>query len=232
MATILNIDTSTKVCSVALTAEGSVIFNREDYEGRNHASLLSGYVADALSAMKEKELSLDAIAVGIGPGSYTGLRIGLSEAKGLAYALNVPLIGVNTLQTIAVTVMFSDFFDENVLFAPMIDARRMEVFTAVYDMALAPLMDPRPLILDQDSYREFLDAGHVIFCGDGSDKAREVIKHPNANFITEIYPLAQNMMALSEKAFRQSDFLDLAYSVPLYLKDFQTTVSKKNILGR
>ncbi len=232
MATILNIDTSTKVCSVALTAEGTVIFNREDYEGRNHASLLSGYVADALAAMKEKELTLDAIAVGIGPGSYTGLRIGLSEAKGLAYALKVPLIGVNTLQTIAVTVMFSDFFDEKVVFAPMIDARRMEVFTAVYDMALTPLMEPHSLILDSDSYREFLDAGHVIFCGDGSDKARDVIKHPNANFITEIYPLAQNMMALSEKAFRQGDFLDLAYSVPLYLKDFQTTVSKKNVLGR
>jgi tRNA threonylcarbamoyladenosine biosynthesis protein TsaB len=226
MATILNIDTSTQVCSVALTAEGTVVFNREDYQGRNHAALLSGYIDDALKTMKEKELTLDAIAVGIGPGSYTGLRIGLSEAKGLAYALGVPLIGVNTLETLAVTVMFSDFFGENVRFAPMIDARRMEVFTAVYDMALNHVMEPQPLILDGDSYHDILEQGPVIFCGDGSEKSRAVITHPNANFITEIYPLAQNMMALSERAFRRGEFLDLAYSVPLYLKEFQTTKPK------
>lgn len=230
MATILNIDTSTRVCSVALTSEGSVVFSREDYQGRNHAALLSDYIKSALDAMKEKELTLDAVAVGIGPGSYTGLRIGLSEAKGLAYALQVPLIGVNTLETIAVTVMFSDFFAENVRFAPMIDARRMEVFTAVYDMALKPLLSPRPLILDADSYSEFLADGPVIFCGDGSDKSRELLSaSPNANFITEIYPLAQNMLALSERAYRNGDFLDLAYSVPLYLKEFQATQPKSRL---
>lgn len=230
MATILNIDTSTCVCSVALTSEGSVVFSREDYQGRNHAALLSDYVKSALDAMKEKELTLDAVAVGIGPGSYTGLRIGLSEAKGLAYALQVPLIGVNTLETIAVTVMFSDFFAENVRFAPMIDARRMEVFTAVYDMALKPLLSPRPLILDADSYSEFLADGPVIFCGDGSEKSRELLSSsPNANFITEIYPLAQNMLALSERAYRNGDFLDLAYSVPMYLKEFQATQPKSRL---
>lgn len=230
MATILNIDTSTRVCSVALTSEGSVVFSREDYQGRNHAALLSDYVKSALDAMKEKELTLDAVAVGIGPGSYTGLRIGLSEAKGLAYALQVPLIGINTLETIAVTVMFSDFFAENVRFAPMIDARRMEVFTAVYDMALKPLLSPRPLILDADSYSEFLADGPVIFCGDGSEKSRELLSSsPNANFITEIYPLAQNMLALSERAYRNGDFLDLAYSVPMYLKEFQATQPKSRL---
>lgn len=230
MATILNIDTSTRVCSVALTSEGSVVFSREDYQGRNHAALLSDYIKSALDAMKEKELTLDAVAVGVGPGSYTGLRIGLSEAKGLAYALQVPLIGVNTLETIAVTVMFSDFFAENVRFAPMIDARRMEVFTAVYDMALKPLLSPRPLILDADSYSEFLADGPVIFCGDGSEKSRELLSaSPNANFITEIYPLAQNMLALSERAYRDGDFLDLAYSVPMYLKEFQATQPKSRL---
>lgn len=228
MATILNIETSTTVCSVALTMDGNVIDRREDYQGRNHASLLSGYIEDMLAAAKKHELKLDAIAVSVGPGSYTGLRIGLSEAKGLAYAMKLPLIGVDTLQVMTVAVMFSDFFDEDVLFAPMIDARRMEVYTAVHDFALENVMSPRPLILDENSYREQLDRGPVIFFGDGSEKARKVLEqHPNANFITEIHPVAANMMALSEKAYRNSDFLDLAYSVPAYLKDFQAIKPKK-----
>lgn len=228
MATILNIETSTSVCSVALTMDGNVIDRREDYQGRNHASLLSGYIEDMLGAAKKHELRLDAIAVSMGPGSYTGLRIGLSEAKGLAYALNIPLIGVDTLQTMTVAVMFSDFFDENVLFAPMIDARRMEVYTAVHNFALENVMAPQPLILDEDSYREQLDRGPVIFFGDGSEKARPLLeKHPNANFITEIHPLAANMMALAERSFHRGEFLDLAYSVPNYLKDFQAIKPKK-----
>lgn len=228
MATILNIDTSTSVCSVALTMDGNVIDRREDYNGRNHASLLSGYIEDMLAAAKKHEVALDAIAVSMGPSSYTGLRIGLSEAKGLAYAMNLPLIGVDTLQTMTVAVMFSDFFDENVLFAPMIDARRMEVYTAVHDFALENVLSPRPLILDEDSYREQLDCGPVIFFGDGSDKARPLLeKHPNANFITEIHPVAANMMALSERAYHKSEFIDLAYSVPNYLKDFQAIKPKK-----
>lgn len=228
MATILNIETSTSVCSVALTMDGNVIDRREDYQGRNHASLLSGYIEDMLGAAKKHELKLDAIAVSMGPGSYTGLRIGLSEAKGLAYALNIPLIGVDTLQAMTVAVMFSDFFDENVLFAPMIDARRMEVYTAVHNFALENVMAPQPLILDEDSYREQLDRGPVIFFGDGSEKARPLLeKHPNANFITEIHPIAANMMALAERSFHRGEFLDLAYSVPNYLKDFQAIKPKK-----
>ncbi len=229
MAVILNIETSTNVCSVALTYDGYVIGQREDYQGRNHAALLSGYIQAMLDVAKEKELKLDAIAVSIGPGSYTGLRIGLSEAKGLAYALGIPLIGIDTLQTMTATVMFSDFFDENVVFAPMIDARRMEVFTAVHDYAMNNVMSPRPMILDESSYASYLDRGPVIFFGNGSDKAREIIKHPNANFITEIHPLACNMIALSEKAYRESNFLDLAYSVPAYLKEFQATVPRNRI---
>ena len=216
------------MCSVALTMDGNVIDRREDYQGRNHASLLSGYIEDMLGAAKKHELRLDAIAVSMGPGSYTGLRIGLSEAKGLAYALNIPLIGVDTLQAMTVAVMFSDFFDENVLFAPMIDARRMEVYTAVHNFALENVMAPQPLILDEDSYREQLDRGPVIFFGDGSEKARPLLeKHPNANFITEIHPLAANMMALAERSFHRGEFLDLAYSVPNYLKDFQAIKPKK-----
>ena len=227
MAAILNIETSTDVCSVALTYDGQVVTQREDYRGHNHATLLSGYIKDCIEEAKSKNLKLDAVAVSIGPGSYTGLRIGLSEAKGLAYALDIPLIGVDTLAIMAVTVMFSDFFDSDVMFAPMIDARRMEVYTAVYNYALETLLAPTPLILDENSYDKYLDRGPVIFFGNGSDKARPLLeKHKNANFITEIHPLAANMTALSERAYRNRDFLDLAYSTPRYLKEFQATKPK------
>lgn len=227
MAAILNIETSTDVCSVALTYDGQVVTQREDYRGHNHATLLSGYIKDCIEEAKSKNLKLDAVAVSIGPGSYTGLRIGLSEAKGLAYALDIPLIGVDTLAIMAVTVMFSDFFDSDVMFAPMIDARRMEVYTAVYNYALETLLAPTPLILDENSYDKYLDRGPVIFFGNGSDKARPLLeKHKNANFITEIHPLAANMTALSERAYRNCDFLDLAYSTPRYLKEFQATKPK------
>ncbi|MCM1081513.1 MAG: tRNA (adenosine(37)-N6)-threonylcarbamoyltransferase complex dimerization subunit type 1 TsaB [Muribaculum sp.] len=230
MATILNIDTSTSVCSVALCHDGNCVLHREDYQGRNHATVLSLYIKDALDAAKDNELSIDAIAVDLGPGSYTGLRIGLSEAKGLAYALKVPLIGVNTLLTLTVGVMFSDFFEPEVMFAPMIDARRMEVFTAVYDYALNPLLTPQPKIIESDSYNEFLERGPVIFFGDGAEKTRQILStHPNANFITEIYPIAMNMMALSEKAYLRNEFIDLAYSVPEYLKEFQATTPKAKL---
>lgn len=227
MAAILNIETSTDVCSVALTYDGQVVTQREDYRGHNHATLLSGYIKDCIEEAKSKNLKLDAVAVSIGPGSYTGLRIGLSEAKGLAYALDIPLIGVDTLAIMAVTVMFSDFFDSDVMFAPMIDARRMEVYTAVYNYALETLLAPTPLILDENSYDKYLDRGPVIFFGNGSDKARPLLeKHKNANFITEIHPLAANLTALSERAYRNRDFLDLAYSTPRYLKEFQATKPK------
>lgn len=225
MATILNIETSTSVCSVALTSEGAILQHAEDFQERNHAVVLSGFIKEALDHLRRHEMALDAVAVSIGPGSYTGLRIGLSEAKGLAYALGIPLIGVPTLELMSVGVMFSrDDLPEGCLFAPMIDARRMEVYTAVYDLALQPLMEPSPLVLDADSYGRFLDSAPLAFFGDGSDKARDLLgSHPGAVFIPDVNPLAVDMVALSERAFRNGDFLDLAYSTPLYLKDFQAT---------
>lgn len=224
MALILSIETSTSVCSAALSAEGMILAHRECFEGRNHATLLSGYIKHCLDYVREHEMKLDAVAVSIGPGSYTGLRIGLSEAKGLAYALEIPLIGVDTLQLLAVAAMFSsDCLPDGAVYAPMIDARRMEVFTAVYDMALQPLMQPQPLILTSDSYKDWLDRGPVLFIGDGSAKARGVLQGSNAVFLPDIRPLAVDMMPLAEKAYSEKRFLDLAYSVPAYLKEFQAT---------
>ncbi len=227
MPTILNIETSTEVCSVALTSEGAVLEHYEEFKERNHAVLLSDFIKGCLDHLRRHEMKLDAVAVSMGPGSYTGLRIGLSEAKGLAYALDVPLIGVDTLQLMAVSVMFNQMSENpDIMFTPMIDARRMEVYTGVYNLALEALEVPHPLILDVNSYKEWLDRGEVLFFGNGSEKARTVITHPNARFIPDVSPLAVDMLALSDKAFRENNFLSLAYSVPTYLKEFQATRPK------
>lgn len=226
MAVILNIETSTEVCSAALTAEGMVLCHNEDFQGRNHAALLSGFVKRCLDHAREHEMKLDAVAVSLGPGSYTGLRIGLSEAKGLAYALDIPLIGVSTLQLLAVHAMFNADLDPDVLLAPMIDARRMEVYTAVYDFALQEIMKPEPLILDENSYSDELARAKVAFFGNGSEKARKVITSPDAIFIPDVVPLASDMIALAERSYARREFIDLAYSTPEYLKDFQAIKPK------
>lgn len=225
--TILNIETSTNVCSVAVTYDGMVLCHREDFAGHNHATLLSGFIKDCLDHIAAHEMKLDAVAVSIGPGSYTGLRIGLSEAKGLCYALGIPLIGIDTLKTMAVEVMFTHDIDGDELFVPMIDARRMEVYTAVYDMVLETLVAPTPLILTPEAFDTYLADRKLLIFGNGSDKARDVITSPNAIFVKDIHPLASNMLPLAEQAFTSKQFLDLAYSVPLYLKEFQATKPKK-----
>lgn len=230
MAVILNIDTSTTVCSAALSAEGMILTHYEDFKGRNHAAMLSGMIKGCLERLEELELKLDAVAVSMGPGSYTGLRIGLSEAKGLAYGLSIPLIGIDTLKIMAVDVMFSRDLDPDAILVPMIDARRMEVYTAAYDIALQPLMQPQALIIDDTSYGGVLAHGRpVLFFGDGSSKAKDVITAPNAEFIDDICPLATSMIALSESAYGRREFIDTAYSVPAYLKEFQATRPKSRI---
>lgn len=232
MAVILNIETSTKVCSAAVTAEGMIMRHFEDYEGRNHAALLSDFIKGCLDFLAEKELKLDAVAVSMGPGSYTGLRIGLSEAKGLCYALDIPLIGVNTLELMATRVMFStDSVDPDSILVPMIDARRMEVYTAAYDFGLAELIKPQPLILDENAYADILASGRpVLFFGDGMEKSKAVIKADNAVFVEGVDPLAVDMIALAERNFARREFLNTAYSVPLYLKDFQATKPRNRVL--
>ena len=233
MATILNIETSTEVCSVALTSEGQVLDHRENYEGQTHATLLSQYVKEMLDYSRSREMKIDAIAVSIGPGSYTGLRIGLSEAKGLAFGLNVPLIGVNTLQLLTVSTMFNHFIEEDkVLYIPMIDARRMEVYTAAYNTALEPILDPQAMILDEHSFEHLLGQGYeLVLMGNGSDKARQVLSRSGISFVEGVKPVAVDMMALAEKAYREQNFIDVAYSTPLYLKEFQATKPRNPILN-
>lgn len=231
MAIILNIETSDRVCSVALTAESTVLKHYEDFHARNHAAVLSDFIKMCLDHLADHEMRLDAVSVSMGPGSYTGLRIGLSEAKGLAYSLEIPLIGVDTLKLLATSVIFSDIeIPEDAIFVPMVDARRMEVYTGAYDLRLEALMPPQALILDENSYAELRASGRPIFYfGSGSAKAEPLLSGENATFLSDIEPLAVDMLALSDMAYMQRDFLDLAYSVPTYLKDFQATKPKKLI---
>ena len=230
MANILNIETSTEVCSVALTSDGMVLEHREDYEGRNHALLLSGFIEEMMQYATPRGIKIDAVAVSIGPGSYTGLRIGLSEAKGLCFGRDVPLIGIDTLKILVVATMFGNYIDENSYYVPMIDARRMEVFAGVYDSALQEVMPARPVILTPDSFSEYLGQGRkLVFVGNGAEKAANLIKHPDVVYIPGVKPAAVDMLALSEMAFRKGDFIDIAYSTPNYLKEFQATTPKKKI---
>ena len=230
MATILHIETSTDVCSVALTTESQVLDHRENYEGQTHATLLSQYVKEMLDYARSRDLKLDAIAVSIAPGSYTGLRIGLSEAKGLAFGLQLPLIGVNTLQLLSVSTMFNHFIDvdgDKLLYVPMIDARRMEVYTAAYTPALNAVLEPQAMILDEHSFETLIEQGYqLVLMGNGSDKAHQVLSRDGVRFIEGIKPVAVDMLALAEKAYREKNFIDVAYSTPLYLKEFQATKPK------
>ncbi|MCD7710847.1 MAG: tRNA (adenosine(37)-N6)-threonylcarbamoyltransferase complex dimerization subunit type 1 TsaB [Porphyromonadaceae bacterium] len=231
MPVILNIETSTEVCSVALTCDGQVVFNRENYKGLSHASSLGGYVQEALEAAKESHLTLDAVAVSRGPGSYTGLRIGVSEAKGLCFGLDVPLIAVDTLAVMACAVMFKKTIDEEALLCPMIDARRMEVYSAVYDRALQAVKPVSAEIITETSYADILQEKSVLFFGNGAEKCRPVITHANAHFIDDIHPLAADMLALSERSFRNATFEDVAYFEPFYLKEFIATKPKNKVLS-
>ena len=233
MAVILNIETSGSVCSAALTAEGTVIAPREDFNGRNHATMLSGFIKHCLDHAAEHEIKLDAVAVSMGPGSYTGLRIGLSEAKGLAYSLDIPLIGVDTLQLLATRVMFSsDEISPDTIFIPMIDARRMEVYTAAYDFGLQEMMKPQAHILDDNSYDELRLSGRpLLYFGSGAEKAQQVFAGcHNATYVPGVDAVAVDMIALSEMAFARRQFVDTAYSTPSYIKDFQATTPKNKVL--
>ena len=232
MACLLTIETSTKICSLALSLNGAVVFKRINKEGSSHASQLGAFANEAIIYARENNLKVDAVAVSSGPGSYTGLRIGVSEAKGLCYGLGIPLIAISSLKVLANAFLMnntSDFTFHDRL-CPMIDARRMEVYTALYDETLNEIQPVQAKIIDEDSYRESLEKSRILFFGDGADKCRNVIKTKNAIFVDDICPDAEAMIALAEKAYRKKEFVDVAYFEPFYLKEFQATVAKNKVL--
>ncbi len=227
MSCILHIETSTEVCSVALSQDSSCIFTQES-EGRyEHGECLGTYVDQALSYADSHAIPLDAVAVSCGPGSYTGLRIGVSMAKGLCYGLGVPLIAIPTLKLMGVPLLLGDDLPEGALLCPMIDARRMEVYSAVYDRALKEVCSPAAVVVDSDSFARELEQGEVWFFGNGASKCREVITHRNAHFVDGVRPLAQWMFPLAEMAFARQEFADVAYFEPYYLKEFVASVPRR-----
>lgn len=229
MSCILHIETSTTVCSVSVSEDGLSIFSKEDHNGPSHAVVLGVFVDEALSFVDSHAMVLNAVAVSCGPGSYTGLRIGVSMAKGICYGRNLPLIGIPTLEILCTPVLLYHEIPDDALLCPMIDARRMEVYAAIYDRALNPVRPISADIVDENSYLNFLDKQPVYFFGDGALKCREKISHPNAHFIENIEPLAKMMFPLAEKAVANQDFKDVAYFEPFYLKEFVASKPKKLI---
>lgn len=230
MSCILSIETSTHVCSVALSAESIVLFERSSFEGLAHATLVGVYVEEALKVLKEKGLTLDAVAVSSGPGSYTGLRIGVSVAKGVCFGLGIPLISVPTLKLLALTAVRHLENTANMLYCAMIDARRMEVYAAIYDENLVLYRDASADIVTEETYASWLSTRKVCFFGNGAAKCQQVITSPNALFIEDINPLAKQMVPLAEKAFETGKFENVAYFEPFYLKEFQATIAKNKVL--
>jgi tRNA threonylcarbamoyladenosine biosynthesis protein TsaB len=212
---------------VAVSENGTCIFKEEDHSGPNHAVKLGVFVDEALSFTDNHAIPFDAVAVSSGPGSYTGLRIGTSMAKGVCYARDLKLLAVPTLEVLCVPVLLRHELPDDALLCPMIDARRMEVYAAVFDRALRPVRATMADVVDQTTYKEFLDEHPVYFFGNGAAKCMEAIDHPNAHLIEGIEPLAKNMFPLAEKRFLREEFEDVAYFVPNYLKDFVALKPKK-----
>lgn len=229
MACILHIETSTDVCSVALSEDGAILFTKEDFDGPQHAVTLGVFVDEVLSMADSHAKPIDAVALSCGPGSYTGLRIGASMAKGICYGRNLPLIALPTLKVMSVPILLMDELPEDALLCPMIDARRMEVYAAIYDRALNPIKEVSADIITADSYAEYLREHPVYFFGNGAAKCKEVITHQNARFIDDIQPLARWMFPLADRAFLDGTFQDVAYFEPFYLKEFVATIAKNKV---
>ena len=227
MSCILNIETSTDVCSVSVSQDGACIFSQECHEGPNHAVKLGVFIDEAMSFADSHAIPLDAVAVSCGPGSYTGLRIGVSMAKGICFGQDLKLISVPTLELMAVPVLLREEVEEGALLCPMIDARRMEVYSAIYDRSLREVRQVQADVVDADTYREYLDRGPVYFFGNGAEKCMETINHPNARLIKGVEPLAKWMFPIAERRIAQEKYEDVAYFVPFYLKDFVAKESKK-----
>ena len=233
MAIVL-IETATSVCSVALSEKGRVIFEKASLDGPSHASILGVYVAEVVEKAKSESIRVDAVAVSSGPGSYTGLRIGVSLAKGLCFGFGIPLLSVPTLKIMAFKVIngFTAQDVGEVLFCPMIDARRMEVYSAVYNHSLRIVKDTQAEIITGESYASLLETCYIYFIGNGASKCKEVIRSPQAVFLDDIHPLASDMAQLAEQALHERQFESVAYFEPFYLKDFIATAPKNTVFDR
>ena len=230
MSCILHIETSTDICSVALSQDGACLDERTEYKGPSHAQVLPKFVEEMISFADNHAIPIDAVAVSSGPGSYTGLRIGVSTAKGICYGRNIPLITIPTLELLCTPVLLSeDDMPDEALLCPMLDARRMEVYTATYNRALQRNDEVRAEVVDKNSFAEQLSKGPMYFFGNGAEKCKSTITHPNAYFIDNIRPLAHYMFPLAERALAKRNFADTAYFEPFYLKDF-VAGKQKNLL--
>lgn len=229
MSCILHIETSTAVCSVAVSEDSHVIFQQEDHSGPNHAERLGSMVDEALSFTDNHAIPFDAVAVSCGPGSYTGLRIGVSMAKGICYGRNLKLIAVPTLELMCVPVLLREMVEDDALLCPMIDARRMEVYAGIYDRALHEVRPVGADVVSEETYKQWLDEHPVYFFGNGAAKCMETINHPNAHLIEGIEPLAKWMQPLAERRLLNEQTEDVAYFEPFYLKDYVAKMPKKLI---
>ena len=229
MSKILNIETSTTVCSVCISEDAKCKCFRENFAGNNHSELIGVFTQEVLTEAGVEPKDLDAVALSIGPGSYTGLRIGTSFAKGLCYGSDLKLITIPTLKIIAQNAKEKYSIEDDALLCPMIDARRMEVYNCIYDASLGQVRETQPEIIDENSFAEILQNKKVYFCGNGAAKCKPFITHENAIFLDEVYPLANSMIALAEDAFSKNDFADVAYFEPFYLKAAHVTMPKNTL---
>ena len=230
MSRIILIETSTSLCSTALVEDGRIVSERISDEPRAHASKTALFVSEMLSEKGLKVSDCDAVAVSKGPGSYTGLRVGVSTAKGLCFGAGIPMISVGTLDTLVWQALDGNMLPEGCRYIiPMIDARRMEVYTGIFTPDGKQVSPTVAQIIDTDSFKEQLTEGTVLFIGDGADKCKDTMASPNAHFI-QCCPKAASMMRPALEALTAKRFEDVAYFEPFYLKEFITTVSKKRII--
>ena len=258
MERIILIETSTALCSVALAEDGAIVDYRESSAPKAHASLTAVFIQDMLAERGLSPADCDAVCVSMGPGSYTGLRVGVSTAKGICFGARKPLLAVGTLDTLVAQALEEEIATDSAnprndkqdtpdviarseatwqspqYIIPMVDARRMEVYTAVFGIAgqagndVRQLTETAPMIIDENSFAEYLEQGPCLFIGDGAGKCADVIRHPNANFC-QCNPKASSMLSPALAAYKEKRFEDVAYFEPFYLKEFVATVSKKKL---
>lgn len=234
MSKFLLIESGTNVCSVAFAIDGKVVGIKESNDEKAHASQLTVFIDQLAKEIGVKISALDAVVVSKGPGSYTGLRIGVSAAKGICYAAEKPLISISSLDSMVygAMVLYKPIIEKNGIeyLCPMIDARRMEVYTTLYDKNLLKIKDIEALVVDESTFKNPLSEKKILFFGNGAVKCSQIINHPNAFFVDDFTPSAQFMIPLALEAFEHQTFEDVAYFEPYYLKDFVATVSRKNLI--